>query len=292
MYRNNHRRQNPTPSRGRDQYDLPLHQIGQLVVDLISGLGDRGYRGHGFPGRSNMEQSYPDYLDPQDSTPRRNFATADDRLGPQALRPTGRNRHARMNMAGHSEQGEPIGKAMKKLFNVLGDAEKAYRDFQQGFDDDTEGIKRYAKTTSLVDLWRRKVEGDRGDAAEEYPGEQSEDFAETHDTMKKKLATAMGTAILATAGVSSGPSATIRLENVTHLQQKVETANMQIMDVLEKMPRSREYCQSLLNELAILKYIIDPASESNNKLYKAGAGDGNGDAEEDEEEGGGGSWQN
>ena len=288
MNRNGQRRQNR-----RDQNDLSLHQIGQVLVELLSSLGDRGYRGLNFPGRSTMEPNYADFLDHQHWQPRRNLATADDGPEYQALRPTGRNHHVRMNTAGHGKHGEPIGKAMKKLFKLLGDAEKTYGEFQEGFDGDTNSIKRYARTTSLTDLWRRKFEGEKGDVTDEDAGEQSEDFAETHDTMKKKLAAAMDTAISATAGELHGASAAVRLENVGRLQQKVETANMHIMEVMEMMPRNREYCVALLTEVAALKAIIDPDSEPNKKLYQAGPGEGQGDGEDDDEARvGGGNWEN
>ncbi|PVH86740.1 hypothetical protein DL98DRAFT_312406 [Cadophora sp. DSE1049] len=289
MSRNNRHQSNPFHHRGRDRYDPPFPpNFRQAVIDLIlGGLGDPGYRGLGSPGRFDGVPNYPDYLDPQDFPPRRNFASGDGGSEPQALRPTDRNRHPRTNMAGQGKEGQPIGKAMKKLFKLLGEAEEAYRDFQEKFDSDTENIKPYAKTASLVELWQRKVDGKKAHADDEDTAETSEGFAaKTHEGMKKKLASALSTAIRSTVGEDNGTRAAIRLEDADRLQQKVETANAQIMDLLNKMPKNREYCVSLLNEFAVLKEMIDPGKDANKKVYRLGdsADEGASDAEGGDDE--------
>ncbi|KAK0121481.1 hypothetical protein ONS95_009775 [Cadophora gregata] len=295
MYRNTHRRQNPLSSRGRDQHEIPYHHIEQMVVEILSNIRERESRGLGAGGRSDWAPNYPHNYDPQSALPQQSFARENGRREQQAMRRTDQTHHSRAGMAGQGKEGEPLGKAMKKLHKWLVDVENAYGEFQGGFDEDTKEVKRYAKTTSLVDLWRRKFEGKNvgvpgEDEAEQ--DEQTEEFAERHSTMKQKLAAAMDTAILAKAGEIKGLGAAIRHENVSRLKEKVETAKFHIMDVMEKMPRDREFCVALLSELAVLKQIIDPEQEATKKLYQAGVADGTGDADEDEIGGvGGGSWE-
>ncbi|KAG4420573.1 hypothetical protein IFR04_006280 [Cadophora malorum] len=292
MSRNNRHHTNPFSHRGRDQYELACNlplQVQQALLDLFCGnLPDPGYRGCSWPGRPNAGPTYADFLD-QDITQRRNFASGDCGTDPQAMRPADRNRHSRANMAGQGKHGQPIGKSMKKLHKLLGDAEEAYQKFLGDFDSETDSIKQYAKAALLIELWQRKVDGKKANADDEDSGEPS-DFAKSHEGMKKKLAAALNTAICSTVGENKGPRAAIRLEDADRLRQKADTASAQIMDLLNKVPKNREYCVSLLNEFAVLKEMIDPTKDANKKVYRSGdsadegASDAEGDADEQDDD--------
>ena len=160
-------------------------------------------------------------------------------------------------MAGQGKHGQPIGKSMKKLHKLLGDAEEAYQKFLGDFDSETDSIKQYAKATLLIELWQRKVDGKKANADDEDSGEPS-DFAKSHEGMKKKLAAALNTAIRSTVGENKGPRAAIRLEDADRLRQKADTASAQIMDLLNKVPKNREYCVSLLRKFRINKRAAVP----------------------------------
>ncbi|KAH7342218.1 hypothetical protein BKA65DRAFT_478120 [Rhexocercosporidium sp. MPI-PUGE-AT-0058] len=286
MSRNHRYTSSPLSHRGRDQYDLR-----QAAADfLFGGFADHGDRYFSAPsGIISGRLGSSEYQDSRDFYSSGSFPHGDGGPEPQALKPTYRNSRSRPNMSGQAEERQPLGKAMKKLHKLLGDVEKAYREFQDHFDRDVENIKSYATDKSLGSLWEMKVAGKKGHTDGEDVSETPESFAKKHEGMEKKLALALSIAIRSKFGPVSRKAA-IRIEDAHRLQEKVDTANTQIMDLLDKVPKDRDHCVSLLNELALLKSLVDPEADANKKLYRSGDGadDEASEAEGDEQEQGGG----
>jgi len=69
-----------------------------------------------------------------------------------------------------------------------------------------------------------------------------------------------------------------RLDAAKRLQEKVETAGMQILDLLETAAEGPGRCAALVHELDYLRELINPGHEKNADLYA-------GRANEDEDEG-------
>ncbi|KAL5328435.1 hypothetical protein ACEPPN_001934 [Leptodophora sp. 'Broadleaf-Isolate-01'] len=287
MSRNTGFYHSPLAHRGRSQYD---HRL--AAADF---LADNRYPHFGPPGR--YIPFYPEFYDIRDCSPPGNFGNGDGRPEPQALKPAFRNPRPRPNMSRQGKEGQPTGKAMKKLHKILTAAEQTYSAFQDEFDSEIEPIKKYATPESMVDrMWNMKFNGKKGSTDNEDAPEKGEKFATKHNDAVTKLGSALSDAVHSTDGQGrQSRKSKHRAENADRLREKVETASSQIMSLLKKLPDDREYCASLLGELKLLIALVDPDEATNVALYKSGDADEDGasDAEGDEEEQGGrgNDWQ-
>jgi len=182
----------------------------------------------------------------------------------------------------------PFGKAMRKLFDQLEKAAGFYSKFQDDFDNDTTNIKKYALERTMIDLWVSKLIGKRGrrdsgddkneNDDDEFGKSQVEEFDKMKKGVTKVLQDAVDSDIIGQYQESRWD--TTRKDTAIRLQEKVETANEQILDLLESVMKGREHCVQLLNEIDLLKKLIDPEDDKNKVLHKGGG--------ENTESGGGG----
>jgi len=190
----------------------------------------------------------------------------------------------------------PFGKAMRKLFKQSVKAEQFYSNFQSGFDEDIAAIRKYATPEILTELWLLKVSGGDGNRRQSIESQDttldneisSDGSVELFETMRTKMVRSLNTATCAKLDGTPRPSRKnmSRLDSAARLQRKLDVANEQIQDLLQKASKGREYCDGLLNELELLKTLIDPENERNKELYSASGDEQDGaDGDEEDEDG-------
>ncbi|KAL2076215.1 hypothetical protein VTL71DRAFT_1158 [Oculimacula yallundae] len=277
-HRNSRHPSSPRPYRGRENFV----DVNQAAAEFFIRLGDPRDRYFGSPNQYiGAPLPFPEYecYDPQDIYYSGDFRPGDSGGVLQALKPIQRNPRPREDMAGKGEDKEQFSKAMKRLFKELAEAETVYGDHQTAFDNDTTEIKKYAGDDSLGVLWKKKWAGKNGDSDGENAQEATEVFSQTHADLKQKLEMALQEATLSKFTPGQDARRTpIQIENAKRLQEKVVTASKQIIDLLGNVSLHRDYSLSLLNELVLLKTLIDPELDANKSLYRPGAGVGAGDS--------------
>lgn len=165
----------------------------------------------------------------------------------------------------------PFGKAMKKLYKQITQAEQFYSDFQNNFDADIQAIQGYATEDILKVLWELKVRGRRSRSRDSQQG-SPERGSEKFEIMQRKVAQALEMAVESRVNdwIGRSKKSSPKIDSSKRLQKKVETANDQILDLLHHAAHSREYCEALLSELELLKTLIDPDLDKNKGLYRGG----------------------
>jgi len=179
-------------------------------------------------------------------------------------------------------------KAMRKLYDQLQRAADFYGKFRDDFDNDTINVKKYAPEPTMIDLWVSRLIGKRArqDSVTSKNGNEDDDFGksqvEEFDKMKKAvtkvLQDAVGSDIIGESQDSRWD--TTRKDTAIRLQEKVEIANEQILDLLESVTKGREHCVQLLDEIDLLKKLIDPEDDKNKGLYRGGGGENTGNGGE------------
>lgn len=199
----------------------------------------------------------------------------------QRLRPRERNLQLHRKA---TNNGIPFGRAMTKLHKQLERAYRFYEDFKSQFENEISLIKVYAEDHILEDLWVMKVRGRslpvmrgnrgfsdfRGDSDEDDPALERPGLR--FAVMRKKVIEALGTALHSDVNASTGSlqskKAAGRHDSIERLHGKVATANEQIRSLLSAAADTSENCDGLLNELQMLKDLVDPDSVKNRALYR------------------------
>jgi len=199
---------------------------------------------------------------------------------------------------GSAVQGLSFGKAIKSLHEVLGKADHFYTDFQQNFDNEVQNVS-YANKEMKKMMWSMKM------AAPSQEVGQDDKPAEKWQTLFAEQRSGLYIAMKAFLNVSlsqgdnkSTKATTLAAWN--RLQEKVETASNQIMELLKLATKDHEHCKALLSEVQLLKDLVNPDKPENKGLFEAGDGgvsggkenkggsnDGEGQAEEQQAE----SWE-
>jgi hypothetical protein len=174
----------------------------------------------------------------------------------------------------------PFGRAMRKLFNDIDQAEKFCQEFKEEFDAEVSGIAKYTTAHIKASLWLLKVDGSSGDTFDSQNSTEDDAFtrkeiSERFHKLPENIANSMYNAIHARIGETSELSRNIesRLDSRRNLQRKLEVSNEILRDLLQKTMKGREYCDSLLKELELVKDLTDPRSERNLNLYEYGSTD-------------------
>ncbi|KAE8451374.1 hypothetical protein EG329_004003 [Mollisiaceae sp. DMI_Dod_QoI] len=223
--------------------------------------------GRGYPGQ--FESSFP--------------------RGHRDLRP-------RPNMAGR-KTSVSFGRGMKKLSRALQKAEDYFTNFLAEYDNDMLSTERYATLGIREELWCLKVAGKRDkriNKDEQNPlDDEGEKPRQKFEEKKKDLNHALQLALnVRLEDERPTARAKARIDSAERLQSKIEVATGQISDLLNKAATGRDHCASLLDEINMLKTLVDPELETNRDLFKLvdGEQDGASDAEEDDR--GGQAWEN
>jgi len=139
---------------------------------------------------------------------------------------------------------------------------------------DVVNIRKYAKPGIVSELWVLKVAGKRNPKLVSAQGESipmEGEMQEKFGDMKQKLVRSLQ-AVLQSDVRQANPTYTDAAER---LQRKVETANEQIVVLLEGAPQTRENCNSLLNEIDLLKHLVNPGDKKNKVFRSNGHGESN-----------------
>lgn len=165
------------------------------------------------------------------------------------------------------KNGLPFAKAIIKLYEQLEKAEQTYQSFMSEYDIDVVNIRKYAKPEIVSELWILKVAGKRNSKLVLAGGESvpmEGEIQENFEDMKQKLVRSLE-GVLQSNVRQLNP---VHTDAAKRLQRKVETANEQIVELLEGAPQTRENCNSLLNEIDLLKHLVNPRDEKN-KVFKS-----------------------
>jgi hypothetical protein len=170
----------------------------------------------------------------------------------------------------------PFGLAMKELHRKLEAAEKFYESFESEYEDDIKSIKAYAAKEILEKLWTRKVRGSNAPqaASTNQDGYNDGDFAEYggkfaafRGTVRHALDEAMNSRL--GDGAHDLQSGT-RYNSMCRLVEKIETANRQILPLLDGASKGQDACKVLIEELQQLKSLVDPENEKTKHIFKDG----------------------
>lgn len=181
----------------------------------------------------------------------------------------------------------PFEKAMQWLHEALVSAENFYKKFQDDYDKEVRSIK-YAGVELLQKLWVKKVTGKGAPGLDGSQDRMSADkWEETFVERKWSLCKAMEAALNAKLDLGDlEPPKPIILEARKRLQEKVDTACQQVVDLLDSATNGSDQCKVLLGELRLLKELVDP--KKNRNLFEgveggdAGGGQDNGGYNNDE----------
>lgn len=272
----------------RQRYDSLTDRYGR-PSDYYIGFEDLTIDARGRPSDVrvvDVRTIDPRCLDTRASPPGRAYQGHFESTLPRADH---RDREPRLRsaMAGR-KSSVSLGRGMKKLHKVLGKSEDFFSTFLSGFDQDMNSIEKYVTLEIQEELWRLKVAGKRDKRTIKDDQYQQEDEGEKpkkkFEEKKKDLNHALQLALTVRLDEEKDTSkAKARLESAGRLQEKIRVANDQISELLEKATKDRDHCSALINEIRLLRALVDPDGEGNKDLFKLvdGEPDGASDAEEE-----------
>jgi hypothetical protein len=173
----------------------------------------------------------------------------------------------------------PFGTAMIQLHKQIENASAFYNEFHTDYDCDVQPIKRYATVDVLSKLWVLKVIGKHDprttEGDEVIEDDESLRFKVKFRDMKLRVEKALDAALSSTlkGGQHHSRRCVNRMESAKRLKEKVDTANEQILILLDAAADAREHCRALVDELELLKGLINPDLDNNKDLYKSGGSD-------------------
>lgn len=236
-------------------------------------------------------------IDPRDldrtSPPRRDYQRQFESNFPRLAR---RDSRLRSGMVGR-KSSVSFGRGMKKLYGALHRAEDYFNNFIQEYDNDMGSTEKYATLEIREALWKLKVGGKRDKRTirdddnllnDEGFDKPKQKFLEK----KKDLNHALQLAL--TVGLEDDrhtSRAKARKESAKRLQNKIDVASTQIGDLLDEAAKDRDQCAALLEEIKMLKVLVDPEAETNKDLFKLVDGEQDGSSDAEEERGREG-WEN
>ncbi|KUJ08872.1 uncharacterized protein LY89DRAFT_690843 [Mollisia scopiformis] len=214
--------------------------------------------------------------------------------------PNHRDREPRLRSAMSSRKSSvSFGRGMKKLSRVLTKSEEYFSQFIGDFDQDMNSTEKYATLEIQEQLWRLKVAGKRDKRTikddQNHQEEDGEKPKKKFEEKRKDLIHALQLALTVRLDEDRDTSkAKARIETANRLQDKIRVANDQISELLDKSTKDRDHCGALLNEIRLLKNLIDPEMDGNKDLFKVtdGEPDGASDAEEEGRGSGREAWEN
>jgi hypothetical protein len=231
----------------------------------------------------------PRYLDTRVSPPGRAYQA---HLESNFPRSDHRDREPRLRSAMSGRKSSiSFGKGMKKLEKVLQKSDDFYHQFIQNFDNDMSSTANYATIEIQEKLWRLKIIGKKDKNAvrdiQNQRGDEEEDSEKPKkkfEEKKKDLTHALQVAMeVQFEKLKDTPRSRACVQSAVRLQAKIRTANSQIIDLLEVSTEDRDQCEALLNEIRLLKTLVDPESDQNKDLFKDdGERDGSSEAGEEE----------
>ena len=162
----------------------------------------------------------------------------------------------------------PFPKAMQWLHEGLADAEKFYKKFYEDYNKEIKSVK-YAATDILQGLWVQKVAGrvaaGQSGSHDKRPAEKWEEkFAEKRRGLHEAMEAALSASL--SLGDKEPPQNTT-YEARKRLLEKVATAGHHVEDLLGLAMTGSEHCRALLDELKMLKDLVDPKKKENKSLY-------------------------
>lgn len=256
--------------------DLTIDGRGRTVLDV------RAIDSRYLDTRASPPRAYQGHLE---STPQR----SDHR---------DREPRLRSAMAGR-KSSISFGKGMKKLERILQKSEEFFSQFIEDFDSDMRPTEKYATVDVQEKLWRLKVIGKRDKKIIRDPQNQQEDEDDGEspqkkfEEKKKDLNYALETALnVQFEDDRSTSRLKARVDAATRLQEKIRVAKSQVTILLDESTNDRHHCSALLNEIHLLRTLLDPENQSNRDLFKDD-GEQDGSSEAGEEEGRGrAAWDN
>jgi hypothetical protein len=178
---------------------------------------------------------------------------------------------------GYKDNALPFGRAMIQLHRVLDAAEKFYTEFQNDYDNDVKALKSYGSDDLLDSAWIMKVkgQGSRGDFEEDEDeiDDATESYTETFKENMKKVVDAMEAATKSRLIWGTIESTDQIIESRKRLQEKVTTSSKHIRDLMKVAMKTRKNCEAFLEELSLLKDLVEPESRKNKILYRNGNGE-------------------
>ncbi|CZR55044.1 uncharacterized protein PAC_04930 [Phialocephala subalpina] len=231
----------------------------------------------------------------RDSPPRCDYQR---QLGSNFAGPARRESRLRGVMAGR-KSSVSFGRGMKKLYGALDKAEQYFNNFIQEYDNDMGSTEKYATLEIREQLWKLKVAGKRDKRTikddDNQPNDEGSDKPKQKFLEKKKdLNHALQLAL--TVGLEDDRQtsrAKARKESAKRLQNKIDVASTQIGELLDEAVKYRDQCQALLDEIKMLKVLVDPETETNKDLFKLVDGEQGGSSDAEEERGSGREgWEN
>lgn len=235
-------------------------------------------------------------IDPRDldraSPPRRGYQGYLESNYPM---PPRRSSRLRSGMAGR-KSSVSFGRGMKKLYGALDKAEQYFSNFLQEYDNDMGSTEKYATLEIMEELWKLKVGGKRDKRTikdDNPPNDEDSDkpkqkFLEKKRDLNHALQLALNVGLEDDRHTSRAKA---RKESAKRLQNKIDVASGQIGDLLDEAVKDRDQCAALLEEIKMLKVLVDPEAETNRDLFKVVDGEQDGSSDAEEERGRDG-WEN
>ena len=190
------------------------------------------------------------------------------------------NRRFKPRVIDQTKHALPFGKAIDRLNKQIDKASTFYTEFMNDYDRDIQPIKRYATVDVLNKLWRLRVTGkqdsriaDGGD--EVIDDDETLKFKLKFRDMKLKVEKALDSALNSNLneGEHHSRRSATRVDSGKRLKKKVDTAREQIVMLLDAAPETREKCRALINELELLKGLINSDLDNNKEMYKSDSDD-------------------